>query len=172
MPKYGITSRVENETDLVLEKIFVATQEQLFEVFTKTEYLKNFWGPRNWELIHSSIDFKPEGEWFYGMKNVDENQESYGMESWGKTIYKKIEAPDRMVYVDYFADKSGEINRELPVAQTEMIFKELDENRSILSSRTTYQTKEELQDLIDAGMLQGMAEMWDRLSDYLEEKFQ
>lgn len=167
MAKYGITSRIENETELIFEKIFEAPQEKLFEVFTTSEHLEQFWGPHGWELIHSTMDFQPDGEWFYGMKCVDESQQTHGMESWGKTMYEKIDRPNQFVYRDYFADKHGELNRELPVAETTMDFVALDNDRTIVSNRTKYNTPEELQALIDNGMLQGMAEMWDGLSEYL-----
>lgn len=168
MSKYGITSRVENETELIFEKIFEAPQATLFEVFTTTEHLEKFWGPHGWELIHSTMDFQPDGEWFYGMKNMDENEQNHGMETWKKIIYKKIDRPNQFTYRNYFADRQGEVNRELPVAETQVDFVELDENRTIVSSQTRYSSPEELQALIENGLLQGTAEMWDGLSDYLE----
>lgn len=169
MPEYGITSRVEDGRELVLEKVFEAPREKLFEVFTTSKHLEHFWGPSGWELIQSTLDFKPDGQWFYGMKCTDESSQSYGMESWGLTKYQKIDAPSHLVYEDYFADKNGEINREMPIAETTMDFVDLDNERTIVSSRTRYDTEEELQKLIDQGMLQGMAEMWARLTDYLAE---
>ena len=169
MPKYGITSRMEKENELTLEKIFEVPRERLFEMFSKSEHLESFWGPRGWELIHSSMDFKEGGEWFYGMQDTDSSQDNYGMKSWGMAVYEEIVEPEKLVYVDYFTDKSGEINRELPVAKTVVTFDQLDEERSVLISRTEYQSEEELQKLVDAGMLQGIAETWDRLSEYLEK---
>ncbi len=167
MPRYGITSRVENEKELVLEKIFDVPRERLFEMFSDTAHLEHFWGPHGWELIHSSMDFRTAGEWFYGMKDMNSSQENYGMESWGKTVYQEIEEPEKIIYVDYFVDKSGEINREMPASKTEMKFVELDKNRSILVSRTEYRSKEDLQKLMDSGLLEGVAEMWERLSEYV-----
>lgn len=169
MPEYGITSRVEDGRELVLEKIFQAPREKLFEAFTTSEHLEQFWGPSGWELIQSTMDFTPDGQWFYGMKSTDESAQTYGMESWGLTKYQEIDAPSRIVYQDYFADKNGEINREMPVAETTMDFVDLDNERTIVSSRTRYETEDELQKLIEQGMLQGMAEMWARLTDYLNK---
>lgn len=169
MPKYGVTSRIENENELVIEKIFEVPRERLFEMFTKSEHLENFWGPRGWELIHSSMDFTENGEWFYGLQDTDSSPENEGMESWRKTVYEEIIIPEKIVYIDYFTDKSSEINRELPIAKAVITFEELDENRTILKSQTEYQSGEELKKLVEAGLLQGVAETWDRLSDYLEQ---
>lgn len=162
-----MTSRVENSTDLILEKIFEAPLEKVFEMFTNSDQLKEFWAPRGWELIHSNMDFRPGGEWYYGMKSTDEKQPTFGIESWGKIVYQEIEAPKRIVYYDYFADEKGEINREMPVAETTIEFAILDEDRTFVVSRTRYNTAEELQYLMDNGLLEGIAETWDRLTDYL-----
>lgn len=167
MRDYGLTSRVENEKELVLEKIFNAPRELVFEMFTDTKHLENFWGPYEWELTHSSMDFRPEGEWFYGLELHSDNPEMNGAKVWGKIDFKEIDEPNRIVYVDYFADKTGEINRELPVARSTMDFVELDEKRTILVNRTEYSTAEELTELINRGMREGIAETWDRLSKYL-----
>lgn len=167
MRDYGLTSRVENEKELVLEKIFDAPREKLFEMFTDSKHLENFWGPYGWELSYSSMDFRPGGEWFYGMKYASDDPEMQGVESWGKMEFKEIDQPNRIVYVDYFADKTGEINRELPIARSTMDFIELDENRTILVNRTEYSVEEELLELINRGMREGIAETWDRLSKYI-----
>lgn len=162
-----MTSKVENETDLVLEKIFEAPREEVFDLFTSSEQLKEFWGPRGWELIHSDMDFRPEGEWHYGMKSTDENAPTFGIESWGKSIYQETDTPNRIVYYDYFADEKGEINREMPVAETTIEFATLDDDQTIVVSRARYGTAEELKSLMDNGMIEGVAETWDRLSDYI-----
>jgi uncharacterized protein YndB with AHSA1/START domain len=162
-----MTSRVENETDLVLEKIFEAPRAEVFDLFANSEQLKEFWGPSGWELIHSEMDFRPEGEWHYGMRSVDEKAKTFGMESWGKSIYQEIETPSRIVYYDYFSDEQGEINREMPVAKMTIEFVALDEERTIVVSRARYNTAEELRSLMDSGMVEGVAETWDRLTDYI-----
>lgn len=163
---YGLTSRIENEKELVLEKIFNASKERMFEMFTDTKHLENFWSPYGWELAQSDMDFRPGGEWFYGLRYVSDNPEWKGAESWGKMEFKEIDKPNRIVYVDYFADKTGEINRELPIGKSTLDFIELDANRTILVNRTEYSAPEELMELINLGMREGIAETWDKLSQY------
>lgn len=169
MPIYGVSSRIENENELVVEKIFEVPREDLFKMFSEKKHLEQFWGPRGWELIHTSLNFKEEGEWFYGMQDMEPFGENERIESWGLTVFNEIIEDEKIVSIDYFTDKSGEINRELPVAKVNMTFEELDENRSILKSQTTYKYEEELQRLVEVGLLQGVAETWDRLSEYLNE---
>lgn len=169
MPIYGISSRIENDYELIVDKIFEVSRAQLFEMFTKTKHLEQFWGPRGWELVRSSMNFEEEGEWFYGMQDLEPLTENQGMTTWGLTVYKEIIDTEKIVSIDYFTDERGEINRELPIAKVVMTFEDLDNNRSILKTQTTYQSEEELQKLVDAGLLQGVAETWERLSEHLSE---
>ncbi len=167
MPKYGITSRVENENELILEKTFQAPREKVFKMFTEAKHLEHFWGPKRWQLVHSEMDFRPGGEWFYGMKSFDDIHQTVGMESWGKMVYHEIEAPHRLVYTDYFTDNQGNIDPKMPVAETTIEFLALDEERTFVVSRTRYATADELQALLEDGMMEGIAETWARLSEYI-----
>jgi uncharacterized protein YndB with AHSA1/START domain len=93
-----MVSRVENDKVLVLEPTFDAPRELVFKMFKEPEHLKRWWGPRGWELPVCKVDFRPGGVWHYCMKCVDQNQgEFYGMESWGKQVYKEIAEPEKIV---------------------------------------------------------------------------
>ncbi len=112
MSNNAMLSRVEDERVLVLERVFDALRELVFKMFKEPEHLKHWWGPRGWELPVCSVDFRPGGVWHYCMKCVDRNQgQFYGMESWGKGIYKEISEPERISYTDYFSDAEGTIRR-------------------------------------------------------------
>lgn len=94
MPENKMISRVENDTVLVLERVFNAPRELVFKMFKEPEHLKHWWGPKGWELPVCNIEFRPGGVWHYCMKCFDRNQgEFYGMESWGKAVYKEIVEP-------------------------------------------------------------------------------
>lgn len=44
MPNPKMTSRVENESVLVLERTFDAPQAMVFKAYSKAEHLKHWWG--------------------------------------------------------------------------------------------------------------------------------
>jgi len=167
MLDYGLTTRIENEQEIVLEKIFLAPKELVFEMFTKNEHLEHFWSPHNWEMFHCAMDFRAGGEWFYGITQKNPNPNLKDEESYGKIVYDEIDAPNQIAYHFYFTDKTGEINRELPGTKTEMEFIALDEDRTIVASRMEYESAEVLQELINGGLRESLAESWDRLSTYL-----
>lgn len=161
--------RVENETVLVLERVFNAPKELVFSMFKEAEHLKQWWGPRGWEVTVCNVDFRPGGVWHYCMKCMDREQgDFYGMESWGKAVYKEIDEPDRFVYTDYFSDAEGKVDDSLPATVVTMEFIDVG-GKTKLVSRGEYVSAESLKTVMDMGMLQGITETWDRLEERLNE---
>ncbi|HZG57848.1 SRPBCC domain-containing protein [Paenibacillus sp.] len=169
MPYSPMVSRVENERVLVLERVFDAPRELVFQMFKEPEHLKVWWGPRGWELPVCRIDFRPGGVWHYCMKCVDPNQgQFYGMESWGKGVYKHIAEPATIAYTDYFSDAEGNENADMPSTDVTLEFVELD-GKTKLVNRGEYISPEALRTVMDMGMLQGITETWDRLEERLNQ---
>jgi uncharacterized protein YndB with AHSA1/START domain len=168
MSNHAMVSRVENERELVLERTFNAPRELVFKMFKEAEHLKQWWGPRGWEVPVCTVDFRPEGVWHYCMKCVDRSQgEFYGMESWGKGIYKEIIEPEKIVYTDYFSNEEGNNNDSMPATEVTMEFIDLGEKTKLIS-RSEYVSSEALKTVMDMGMLQGITETWDRLEEQVE----
>jgi uncharacterized protein YndB with AHSA1/START domain len=169
MPTNDMVSSVENDTVLVLERVFDAPRELVFTMFSQAEHLMHWWGPRGWELPVCTVDFRPGGVWHYCMKCVDASQgEFYGMESWGKAVYKRIVEPESIAYTDYFSDADGNENEALPSTEVTIDFIDLGGKTKIVS-RSAYVSAEALQKVMDMGMLQGITETWDRLEERLRE---
>jgi len=160
-------SRVEGQ-EIVLERVFDAPRELVFKVFSEAEHLKHWWGTHGWTLTVCNIDFRPGGIWHYCMKCTDENQaEYYGFESWGKAVYQEIEAPEKIVFVDYFSDAEGNEAEGMPASTVTTIFQEY-EGKTKLVSRSRYETEEALNAVLKMGVEQGVAETWDRLEKHLQ----
>jgi uncharacterized protein YndB with AHSA1/START domain len=152
---------------LILERVFDAPHEQVFQAFSEAEQLKHWWGPRGWTLSACTVDFRPGGVWHYCMKCEDKNQgEFYGMESWGKAVYREIVANEKIVYTDYFSDAEGNEADGMPASQITVIF-EQDAGKTKLVSRSVFDSSEALQTVLDMGVEQGIAETWDRLEEHL-----
>ncbi|MWC29863.1 SRPBCC domain-containing protein [Paenibacillus sp. MMS18-CY102] len=169
MSNQTMVSRVENENVLVIERVFDAPRELVFQMFKEPEHLKRWWGPRGWELPVCTVDFRPGGVWHYCMKCVDKSHgDFYGMESWGKAIYKEIAEPEMFSYTDYFSDAEGNQNAEMPSTDVTLTF--IDEGgKTKLVNRGVYVSPEALKTVMDMGMLQGITETWDRLEERLNE---
>lgn len=153
-----------NDRLLVLERVFDAPRELVFDAFSTAEHLKMWWGPKGWSLPVCNIDFRPGGEWHYCMLSPDGD-----MESWGKAVYEEIVPPDRIVYVDYFSDADGNVNTEMPETRITMTF--VDEaGKTRLISSAEYASEDAIRTVLDMGMLQGVGETWDRLAEHVERR--
>lgn len=161
-----MVSRVEDKS-LILEREFKAPRELVFQAFSQAEHLKHWWGPRGWSLPVCHIDFREGGVWHYCMKCEDKNQgDFYGMESWGKAVYREIIEPEKIVYVDYFSDAKGNVNEDLAETLVTLIFTQTDSGTLVIC-RSDYATPEDLKQVMDMGMLQGITETWNRLVEHL-----
>ena len=163
----NVNSHVENERVLVLERVFEAPRDLVFRMFKEAEHLKRWWGPKGWEIPVCNVDFRPGGVWHYCMKCVDQSQSIYGMESWGKGVYKEIVEPETIIYTDYFSDAEGNINESMPSALITMNFIDLG-SKTKLVNRAEYVSAEALKNVTDMGVIQGITETWNRLDELLK----
>ncbi|MBB6732553.1 SRPBCC domain-containing protein [Cohnella zeiphila] len=152
----------------IAERVFEAPRELVFKAFTEEEHLRQWWGPRGWVLTVCNVDFRPGGSWHYCMKCEDRNQgDFYGMESWGKAVYREIEEGEKIVYVDYFSDAEGKESAEMPSTQVTLTFEENDGKTKVVSV-AEYASAEAVRQVLDMGMEQGFTETWDRLAEHLQ----
>jgi uncharacterized protein YndB with AHSA1/START domain len=147
-------------TEMAITRIFDAPKETVFHAFTSSEDLKSWWGPKGWTLPVSRMDFKANGSWDYCM------QSPTGEKSCGKSVYHDIQSPDSFTYTDYFTDEEGSINPDLPEMRITVDFEDMD-GKTKVSSRTHFQTQDDLKKVLDMGAEEGMLETWDRLDEYL-----
>ncbi len=150
-----------NGNELITTRKFNAPRKLVFEAHTDCKHLMNWWGPREWPLSYCKMDFRVGGKWHYCMKGPE------GMESWGMALYKEIKAPEKLYYEDCFSDKDGNINKEMPLTMIKTHFEEVG-GTTIVRSSAVYRTKEDLQKLLDMGMIGGLEETMDRLDEYME----
>lgn len=143
-------------------RIFDAPRELVFETHTTCEHLMNWWGPREWPLSYCKIDFRPGGKWHFCMKGPNE-----GDESWGIVFYKEIKQPEKIIYTDSFSDKDGNVNKEMPSFDTVITFEEMDGQTKVIVN-STVGSKEEVDKLVEMGMIEGFTETWDRLEEHLD----
>ena len=101
----------QRDGDFAIDRVFDAPREQVFAALTEIDRLKHWWGPKGFTWIDGTLDLRPGGIFLYGMRSPG------GPEMWGKFVYREILRPERLVFVNSFADKSGAVIRS-PFAAT------------------------------------------------------
>jgi uncharacterized protein YndB with AHSA1/START domain len=146
--------------ELIVERVFDAPRERVWKAWTDPDQLASWWGPRGWQTTNYRFELRPGGVWHYCMRGPN------GMESWGRGTFREIVEPERISYVDEFSNPEGAINEDLPggliIVNT---FEDLGGGKTRVTSRTEFKNEDQLKALIDMGMLQGLAETWDRLAE-------
>ena len=154
---------------LTLERLFDAPRELVFSCWTDEEQIKNWWIPGpGWTVPHSKMNLEVGGNWHYMMKGPDDGSEWANMESWGITTYIEIDPPKKLVYEDSFSDENGGVNKDFPTSTTTLELIEQGE-KTLMRATTLYASEEDLQKVINMGMIQGVENTYGYLDTLLEK---
>lgn len=150
-----------SEREILITRTFNAPRALVFAAWTTPEHLAKWWGPRGWTTTIKTLELKPGGTWHYLMV-ADEG----GHEGWSKATYREIVPPERLVYVDVFADADGNPIPGLPESTVTIEFSEAD-GKTTVASTTLFPSMEARDSILSMGLAEGIAETWDRLEEYL-----
>jgi uncharacterized protein YndB with AHSA1/START domain len=93
-------SKLEAET-ILIERVFDAPRELVFEAWTNPEHLLAWFAPRGCTVSYSHIDVRPGGRFLSRIQNP-----SFG-DCWCVGEYLEVVAPERIVYSIAIADSKG-----------------------------------------------------------------
>ena len=157
---------VKTEDELVIERVFEAPRELVWQAWTDPEHFVQWWGPDGFTTPYCTIDLRVGGHMRFCMSSPE-----YG-DFWAGGVFYEIDPPSRLVYGDYFTDEQG--NRVSPAhynlspdfpeeTLTTVTFEELG------ASRTRMTLRQALSSLVaeQSGTLEGWGQSFDRLAAYL-----
>jgi uncharacterized protein YndB with AHSA1/START domain len=88
-----------------VRRTFEAPRERVFAAWSEEDQLARWWGPKGMKIDIRRLEFRPGGIFHYrmGLPNGDE--------WWGRFVYREIVRPERIVFVNAFADAEGNVVR-------------------------------------------------------------
>ncbi|MES2796562.1 MAG: SRPBCC domain-containing protein [Bacteroidota bacterium] len=92
-----------NKQELIIERVFNISKQLVYEAFTQSNHLAQWWGPVGFTIEVISSEIKVNGKFHYSMKSAD------GYEMFGIFHYKELEPFDKIVFTNSFADEHGNI---------------------------------------------------------------
>jgi uncharacterized protein YndB with AHSA1/START domain len=165
------TTRSTPLNEVVISRTFDAPRSLVFKAWTEPERLARWWGPQGCEIEVAKLDLRPGGVFHYAM------QMGNAPRIWGIFQYREIVPPERLVFVNGFADEAGDLARNpyIPVWPLEILntltLAEQAANRTALTLRGApiNATADELKNFQAqmSGMQQGFAGTFDKLDEYL-----
>ena len=143
------------ERELLLSRLFNAPIELVWEVWTKPEHIKNWWGPNGFQNTIFKMDVRPGGVWDFVMHGPD------GTNYKNKSVFKEVIKHKKIVY-DHI---SG------PRFLTTIEF-EKQEDKTFIKWHMLFESREEFIQVVktfkaDEGLRQNM----DKMATYLDKGY-
>lgn len=88
-----------------ISRVFSAARQRVWDAWTKPDQLAKWLGPKGATSEVKHFELKP-GGWLHVRQQSED-----GTVSWGKNIYREIDAPNRLVWEQGFSNEAGEIVR-------------------------------------------------------------
>jgi uncharacterized protein YndB with AHSA1/START domain len=148
-----------DERMLVIERIFDAPRELVWEAFADPKHLLQWMGPRDHPANSYEADARPGGRWRGTLCSLD------GTQKLGQGgVFHEVTKPERLVYTFQW-DKRGADDFTFATLITIHFFEE-DDGRTRMHFQQTYFNTKANRD----GHNFGWNSAFDRLEDYLKEK--
>ena len=143
-----------SDREILMTRIFDAPRDLVFEVMTKAEHVKRWWGPCKLTAEICEIDFRVGGAWRYVLRTPDGKKVEF------TGVYKEIAPPERFVYSERYVEPSlGN-----PEWQTTVTLEDLGD-KTKMTSRVLHPSKEQRDGHVNSGMESGATETFDRLNE-------
>ena len=147
-------------SSITVKREFAATRQVVWDCYTKSELLDQWFSPKPLSTKTKSMDFREGGHWHYAM--IDPN----GTEYWGYTEYLTIKPIDYYSTLDAFSNEKGEINPDLPRAEWEIKFTDKGNNTTV-QTVVFYNSLSDLESVIQMGMKEGLTSTLEKLDELL-----
>jgi uncharacterized protein YndB with AHSA1/START domain len=151
-----LTLDTPSDREIVMTRTVDAPRELVFEAHSSCEHMRNWWGPRKYEVESCEIDFRPGGTWRITHKST-EGPEEHGFHG----EYREIVRPERIVWTFEWEGMPGHVTVETLTLDEQ-------DGKTTLTARSVYDTVEDRDGMLQSGAAEGAAETYDRLEEYLE----
>ena len=161
MPITSVTKDPEALTMTVIAD-FAATRQRLWEAYTDPRQIEKFWGPVEWPATFHRHDVFPGGRSHYTMHGPN------GEASSGFWEFLAVTPGESFEVRDGFASEDGEENTDMPSMRMTFQFEETD-GGSRLTTTTHFGSAEQLEQLLEMGMEEGMTSAMSQIDDVLAD---
>lgn len=141
------------DREIVMQRVFDAPRDLVFEAWTSCEHLPHWLGPSAWNMTHCEIDLRPEGAWRYEWTGPE--GEELGLSG----VYREIDQPELLVSTEVMDGIPGEALNSMRLTE--------EAGRTSMTVTTVYPAKEARDGVVESGMQDGVIESFERLDEYL-----
>lgn len=149
---------------ITIKREFDATLDLVWEAYTKSDILDQWWAPKPWKARTKSQNFSIGGRWHYAMVGPA------GEEHWALAEYTEIEFQKHFKGLDSFADQNAVINTTLPQSVWEVYFQSQGEI-TLVEYVIQFTDLAQLEATINMGFKEGFTMALENLDHYLSTRF-
>lgn len=158
---YNIDSA--STTKMLIEREFDAPLEQVWQAWTDSEMLQEWWAPKPFKAITKSMDFREGGCWHYYMLGPD------GSKFWCMLNYLQIKPLQFFFAEDKFCDEAGNKNTELPNMHWKNVFVSTSTGTKV-NIQVTFASQEDMEKIVSMGFKEGFSMAHNNLDELLKTK--
>lgn len=145
---------------ITVKRGFAADLPLVWDAYTKSEILDQWWAPKPWKARTKTMDFREGGIWHYAM--VGPNSE----EHWAVANFKQIQTQKEFTGLDAFVDADGNLNMNLPQSKWDVRF--IDKGQlTLVELRISYEDLAQLEATIQMGFKEGLTIAMEGLDELL-----
>jgi len=154
---------VDTENKVIrVEREFAAPLSQVWDAWTKSELLDQWWAPKPWKAVTKEMNFREGGYWLYAMVGPDNTKQ------FCRNDYTEIVTHKSIAGYDAFCDESGKITMDFPRSLWINRFTE-EGDSTFVNITIEYETIADLQKYIDMGFREGFTAGLENLDALLRE---
>lgn len=147
---------------ITVKREFAAAVPLVWDAYTKSELLDQWWGPKPWNAKTKSMDFREGGQWLYSMVGPD----GTGGPLFALVQYTHIAPQVSFTTRNGFSDSDGNRNTDMPQSTWVVSFAASGEN-TLVTTSITYDTPEALEMVLQMGFREGYSQGMDQLDKLL-----
>ncbi len=140
--------------EVVLTRVFDAPRELIFKTMADPNLVPQWWGPKYLSTTVEKMDMRPGETWRFVQRDQAGNE--FGFHG----VYHEVKPPERMVYTFEFEGVPGHVILET-------VTLEEFEGKTKLTDQAVFQSVEDRNGMVQAGMEGGATEGMERLADLL-----
>ena len=147
---------------LVVVREFDAPVDQVWDAWTQSELLDQWWAPKPYTARTKSLDFREGGSWLYYMEGPD------AQKIWCRVDYHKIVPQKQFEGEDVFCDENGMPNNMAPGMHWNCEFSPCG-NGTKVRVEISFASEADMEKIIEMGFKEGFTAAHGNLDEILEK---
>ena len=139
---------------------FDAPRDQVWNAWTQSDLLDQWWAPKPWKARTKSMNFNQDGTWLYCMEGPE------GENPWCRADFETIAAPESYTGTDAFCDEQGNISGDFPQMHWDVRFSE-NGTGTVVDVELTFPSEADLEKIVEMGFKEGFTAAHTNLDELL-----